>query len=293
MKKHVHHTTVLLTAAILALAGPLAAGAAQHGPISTLNEEITVVPERTVTPEQRRILSNAAAKVLRHIAAARRAIHDKNPKAALGELARVDDLIRIIKAARPVARVKDHIWVARNHLAYEDTTEVAADLIPIYSDLTEIEDLVPVRKARTHLDQARKNLEKGDRKAADKELAAVDREMIYTEIDLPLAETERQVKSARALLQKNRLQEADKALQTAEDGVEILAVAAEAPLNRARRSLWQASRQVVAREYDKARIELDRAATWLKRAARSTDARVRAEAGKLEKSLRELREKIR
>ncbi|HFQ90748.1 MAG TPA: hypothetical protein ENK27_11805, partial [Desulfobulbus sp.] len=74
MKKSVHHSIILAAASVLLAAGPLPGMAAQHGPISTLNEEITVVPEREVTPEQRRILSDAAARVLRHIASARGAI---------------------------------------------------------------------------------------------------------------------------------------------------------------------------------------------------------------------------
>ena len=292
MRHRGQHRIILAAAAILLSAAPLPTAAGQHGPISTLNEEVTVVPEREVTPEQRRILSNAAAKVLRHIAAARGAIHKKDGTSAAKELDRVDKLIQIIKASRPVAKIRDHIWVARQHLAYEDTTEVAADLIPIYADLTEIEDLVPAQKVKKHLDTAKQSLKMGDKKGAASALAAMDREMLYTEIDLPLAETEQQVQRARIALRANRLEEADKALRAAEDGVEILAIAAEAPLTRARRSLWQAGRQIVAREYDKARKELDRAGAWLARAARSGDAGIRTEAKKLEKSLHDLRKKL-
>ncbi len=228
---------VLLVAVVggLLVAGPVMAKEASKSSGSEVVEEVSVIPARIVIPEERQVLSRAAARIMRHLADARGAIHEKKPKAALEDLKKIDQQVKIIKSGRPVAVIKDHIWIAKKHLDYENTTEVAADLIPIYSDLESLEDFVPVEQARKHLANAEKHLNKGNKPAAKEELTAVDEMMTYTEVDLPLAETERQVALAAGFLKRNKLQDADKALKAAEDGVHVLSVGVEGPLVKTRK----------------------------------------------------------
>ena len=286
---------------IAVVAGLLAAGPAMaiepekkpaEEPLSDINQEITIIPARVVTPAQQEILSNAAASVLRHISAARGDIDAKKPEAAKEALQKVDRLIRIINAGRPMAKIKDHIWVAKKHLDYEDTQEVAADLIPIYADLSDIEDFMPVAQARKKLNKANENLKKGNKKTAKEELAAVDEALSYSEIDLPLAETERQVALAQKALDQGKLTDADRALKAAEDGVQFFAVGIEEPLGKAKKSYLQATENYTAGKYETAKADLKKAVAWIKRAGQSSDKKIRDEAAELEKSVKNLADKL-
>lgn len=286
---------------IAVVAGLLAAGPAiaieqekkpANAPISDINQEITIAPARVLTPAQQEILSNAAASVLRHISDARGDIHAKKPEAAKEALQKVDRLIQIIKAGRPVAKIKDHIWVAKKHLDYEDTKEVAADLIPIYAELSDIEDFVPVTQARKKLNKAKESLKKGNKKAAKEELAAVDKAITYSEMDLPLTETEHQVALAQKALDQNKLTDADKALKAAEDGVQFFSVGVEGPLVKAKRSYLQATKNYTVKKFEAAKADLKKAEAWIKRAGQSSNKKIRDGAAELEKSLKNLKNKL-
>jgi len=294
MKMKPAYTNKILLFAVVAVlaAGPVTAKEASKSSAPEIIEDISVIPARIVIPEERAVLARAAAGILRHIADARGAIYEKNPKAALENLKKIDKQVSIIKAGRPVAVIKDHVWVAKKHLDYENSTEVAADLIPIYADLTALEDFVPVEQATKHLDKAREHLKKGDRQAAKEELAAVDEAMTYTEVDLPLAETEHQVARAREFLARNKLQDADKALKAAEDGVQVLSIGVEGPLVMAQRSLQRARKNHVVQKDAAARSDLKNASAWIDRAEQSTDKGIREKAAELGASLKKLEQQL-
>ena len=166
----------------------------------TIHEEVTVKPVKTISPAEESIISSAATKVLRHIAKARGAIHEKDLDQAGKDLKQAHKLINIIKTSLPTTKVNDHIWVAKKHLDYESTEEVKSDLVPIYAALDEIEDIVPVKQAKKRLDEAKDNLDKGNKKAAKESLEAVDEALIYTEMDLPLASTEKHIIAAQGTM---------------------------------------------------------------------------------------------
>lgn len=284
MKKRVS----MLMASLLAIAiigiGPVMA--------QTIQEKVTITPGKTISAAEESAISSAAAKVLRHIATARGAIHDKDLEQAQADLKQAHKLIDIIKASLPTAKVKDHIWVARKHLDYKSTEDVIQDLIPIYAELDDIEDFVPVAQAKKHLDAAKKSLKKGDKKLAKESLRAADAALIYTEVDLPLASTEKHVIAAQRLLARDKPDKADEALQAAEDNVQFIAVASEAPINQAKKNLWQATKDYVAGKYAAAKADLEQARVYLKQAAQSSDEKIRKEARKLEKDVDALTGKV-
>ncbi len=119
----------------------------------TIQEKVTITPGKTISTADESAISSAAVKVLRHIATARGAIHDNDLEQAQADLKQARELIDIIKASLPTAKVKDHIWVAKEHLDYKSTEDVIPDLIPIYAELDNIEDLVPVEQAKKHRNQ--------------------------------------------------------------------------------------------------------------------------------------------
>ena len=273
-----------LLVAIVLGAGPALA--------KTIHEKVTVKPVKTISPAEESIISSAAAKVLRYIAKARGAIHDKDLEQAGKDLKKANKLIDIIKASLPTTKVKDHIWVAKKHLNYESTEDVKPDLVPIYAALDEIEDVVPVKQAKKHLDKAKESLDKGDKKTAKESLEAVDKALIYTEVDLPLASTEKHIIAAQGMLAQNKPDDANKELKAAEDGVLFISTVTEAPITLAKKSLWKATRDYAAGKYDAAGEELEKAGVYLKNATKSADKTTREEAGKLGDDIEALKAKV-
>jgi hypothetical protein len=276
-------------ALICALSGLVAAAPALA---QSVEGKVTASPARTLTPQEQQALSVAAARVVRHIADARGAIHDKDLAKAKEDLGKAKTLIEIIKETRPTTKITYHIQAAKKHLEYEDTDVVAADLIPVETELTNIEDLVPAKTAQQHLGKAQKHLSQGNKKGAKEELEAVEDALVYTEIGLPLAATDQQVSAALELLAQDKPEQADKALMIAEDGVVIISLAAETPLEHARVDLWQAGKKYAAEKYEAAKVDLKRAGEWIDQAMKSSDKAIHSEAKELKASLDELAGKL-
>ena len=257
-----------------------------------IEEEMSVKPVKTLSPEEQAVLSSAATKVLRHIVQARDYIHKKDLSSAVSELRQAHKLIDIIKASVPMVKVKDHIWVAKKHLSYENTEEVVPDIFPIYVSLDEIEDFIPVDKARAHIDKAKEHLKKGNKEGAQEELKLADEALIYTEIDLPLSSTEKHVNAAQDYLNKKDSEKADEALKAAEDGVRFISIYEYSPLTRAKRSLWKATKNYAAGEVDAARRELDKAKAYVQKVIEGSEGKMKTEAEKLLKEIETLRAKV-
>lgn len=258
----------------------------------SVHEEVTRTPTKTLSKAEESAISSAAVHVLRQIAKARGAIHDKNLDQAKKDLGKAMVLIQMIKVSLPTMKVKDHIWVAKKHLDYESTEEVLPDLAPIYDDLAEIEDIVPVSQAKKHIDNAKKALKKGDKESAKKSLQAANKALVYVEVDLPLSSTERHIISAETMLSKDKPHDADMQLKAAEDSVQFASVVLEAPLTKAKKSLWHAFKDYAARRSVATVADLNKAEGYLKKAAQSTDKKTREEAGKLEKDVKALKGKL-
>ena len=257
-----------------------------------LKETVTTSAGRSLSPTQEAELSRSAVRVMRYIAYARSDIAKKNTKAAKANVALAQMLIDDIRMNMPTTIVKDRIKIAKEHLKYESVEEVAADLIPIEASLTVIEDYVPVSVSKGHIRKAGKHLKKGDKKSASEELEAAEVALVYTEVDLPLSSTEGHINDALEALNKKKLSQADKALAEAEGGVIFLADVIEAPVTQAKHHIWQATKYYSAKEYGKARRELDKASVLLARAAKSSDDKTSKEASKLKSDVDSLGRKL-
>lgn len=253
-----------------------------------IHEKLSVVPGRTASPVEERIMSRSAAKVLRHIANARAAIHAKDLSQARTNLKQARTLLEIIRSARPTTKVIDHIWAAKKQLNYRTTREVGLNLIPIDAELTDIADVLPVEQARKHLGKARQYLKKGKKGSAGAELDEVQNALIYTEVDLPLSSTDQAVIAAEGLLAKNKPEEADKMLAVAEDNVQFMSVATKSPLAQSRRSITQAIRDYASGRYHTARVDLAAAGSWLAQAKNSVDQGTQKKLAEMEKSVQTL-----
>ena len=257
-----------------------------------IEEKLTVTPSRTITSSEEQAISSTALKVLRHIAQARADIHEKDVNHANAELRLSQTLIDIIKAALPTENVKDRIWVAKKHLSYEDTETIKQDLVPIYSSLDEIQDLVPVEKSRDHINNAMEYLKKGNKEGAKEELKLADESLLYSEVDLPLAYTERHITAALGFLERNDAKKADEALKLAENGVQFISIDINSPVAKAKKSLWQASRNFSTGELAAAKRDLKEAKIFLGKAVKVGEAETRAEAEKLVKDIEAVEGKV-
>lgn len=279
-KPKLNSVVLLATLGVMPAFVPLYAG--------TIQEQVSITPGKTITPQEEAVISSSGVKVLRHIAQARAYIHQKDAGAAQKELSQADKLLEIIHQAVPTTTIKDRIWVAKKHLEYEDTESVLPDLIPIYSSLDELMGIMPVKAARVQLDRARENLRAGDKSKARKALDETDAALQYTEIDLPLGTTQHLVAQARVYLGKKQLDDADSALKSAEDSVVFISVGIEQPLFAAKTALYQSVVDLEAGQKDLAKIDLQNAINFFEAAKQSADVTTRAAAGELLAEARQL-----
>lgn len=284
------YTLKPVTAAVLA--ATLSAGVILNTANAAVEEKVSVSPVKTITAQDEEVISSAATKVLRHIAQARADLKNKDADAAKAQLDKADTLLKIIKVAMPVNKVKDRIWVAKKHLEYEDSQEVIPDLVPIYSSLDELVDYMPVDQAKQHLDKAKEHLKKNDKQKAIEDLDATDAALVYTEIDLPLSITQQRVASAKADIAKGNLDQAGKTLKSAEESVSFMSVDVNEPLAVAKSSLWSAIRNYSAKAYDQTKADLENAVQYLQTAAQSADETTSREATKLVKEAKALEDKV-
>jgi hypothetical protein len=269
----------LTLAVALAGLGPVMLSA----PVSAdvIHEQVSVKPEKTISPQEESVISSAGAKVLRHIAQARADIHNKDIEGAKTALGQAEKLLDIIQASVPTTKIKDQIWVAKKHLEYEDTQEVLPDLIPIYTSLDELVDTMPVEAAKKHLDQAKEQLKSGDNGKASKALEATAAALQYTEIDLPLGTTQKLVSLAKTDLDKGNTEDAANTLKSAEDNVVFLSAAIEQPLFTAQALLWQMVLDLEAKNMDLAKADLKGAIGYLETASHSDNKSTRDAAGQI------------
>jgi hypothetical protein len=279
----------LVTGLSSALAAAPALAASKE---AIVHEQVTTNPLRRISPQEERILSSAAAKVVRHIAEAQSAIRNKETESAKSELQKAETLLNIIETALPTTEVKDRIWVAKQHLEYKDSEQVIPDLIPIYSSLDELVDFMPTKEAQAHLDKAKAHLQKGEKKSAKEELDATDEALVYTEIDLPFAGTRQLVGQALADVSKGDSQEAEKALQRAEDHVVFLSVGVDEPMVAAQSLIRAANQHYASGDKKVARSEIHQAISFLEAAAKSQDKVTRTEAGEVLNEAKALEGKI-
>jgi len=269
----------LTFAVMMAGLGPVMLSA----PVSAdaIQEQVSVNPEKTISPQEEAVISSAGAKVLRHIAQARADIHNKDIEGAKSALGQADKLLDIIQASVPTTKIKDQIWVAKKHLEYEDTQEVLPDLIPIYASLDELVNTMPVDAAKKNLDQAKEQLKSGDNGKAGKALEATAAALQYTEVDLPLGTTRQLVSRAKTALDKGNTEDAAKALKSAEDNVVFLSAAIEQPLFTAKALIWQTVLDLDSANMDLAKADLKGAIGYLEIASHSDNKSTRDAAGQI------------
>lgn len=240
------------------------------------NDRLSPQLQQSLTPDEEFTMAFTAARAQRYLASARGYIVQKNIPGAERELGRALTLIDEMKSQLPGAKVQELISTARTHLTYEDPKKVIQDLDSIVASAAEIRQPSVAKAVTQHLDRARALMEKGDKKA-DQELAAAADVLMDMRVARPLALIEKQVLAAEGELATRQPKDADRSLQTAEDGLRVIAVQVDTPVFQTKMSLWRASVNYAAGGWEAAKADLERASALSDQALKSATAESRTE----------------
>ncbi len=212
-----------------------------------ISSEVNVSSQVKLTPKEKRALSYAAIRILKHVHQARVDIRYQDEKDALRHSEKALKLVKIVENALPTYNVNAKI--KSGNISYEDEDNVKPTLVPIYMELDEVTSLLlPVRRAKLE---------------ATASQAAGTTSLQYTNVMLDINETEYQLGLAVALLKKNNAAEANNALRAIQEGVVFEYDEIDVPLLKARWNLIDASRAYARKDYDSAKRSLERAAAAL------------------------------
>jgi len=184
--------------------------------IPAIQEKVDIHAEPQLTRKERRVVADAAARVVDHLSWARDALDFGKTKVAQRNLDQAKRLIHILRSALPTTRIRDRIQSARSKLSYQDTEVISQDLVPVAEELSVVEELVPATRERAHLKSAREHLARHERKAAEADLKAIDESEGFAELELDLAGTQRNIQRALADLRHGDVAAARKAMKASE-----------------------------------------------------------------------------
>ncbi len=212
-----------------------------------ITSDVSVSSGKSLTPKERRALSYAAIRILKHVHQARVDIRYEDEKDALRHTEKALKLVNIVETALPSYKVATNI--KSGDLTYEDEESVKPTLIPIYMELDEVTSLLlPVRRAKLE--------------AADSQSGGTT-SVQYTNVMLDVNEAKYQLEQAAALLKKKDTAQANTALKAIQEGVIFEYDEIDVPLLKARWNLIDASRSYARKDYEAAKRSLERAASAL------------------------------
>jgi cellobiose-specific phosphotransferase system component IIA len=217
-----------------------------------ITSDVKVMTKAKLSNKEKRALSQAAGRLLKHVHQARLSIKRKDDAQAVANIEKALQLAQIIENAAPHYEVTASIKAG--NITYQDNEQVKQLLIPIYAELDEVTScLAPVRKA------------KKEAAAAQSETPSPVGEMDlqYTSVVLDVGEAKYTLENALSALQKNDPDRADKALASIQEDVIFEYDELDLPLTKARWHLMEAVRHATDKEYKEAKQSLEKSATAL------------------------------
>jgi hypothetical protein len=171
-------------------------------------------PVASLPEAHRHLLSDAAARAVDHVRAARRLVAERKSYDARKELAQASTLLAQARAASPATRVAQEITALRIRLQ-DPTVEVpAAAFDALFAAIDDAGDREGFAATRRYVERAR--YFRRDGVAADAELVSAMARIPHGEIDGPLAGAAAQVQMAAIELYAGQLETADRVLERAE-----------------------------------------------------------------------------
>lgn len=262
----------------VALLLALSAGATLAAP--RITAQVDTKAEATLNAAERRAVSVAAGRLLRHTYAARVALKAKDKKQAGEEIAQAQKLSAIIEQAVPSYTVKSHI--AAGDLSYEDEDTLKPTVIPIFDELDKVSLMAPLRQAKAEQDKAAKVA--GELPA---EAVAAD-ELREVRVTLDLGLTTGGLELARARLDKDDLGGAEAALKAVMGSLDFRLLEVDLPLDRARENLMLAKTDIEAGDTAGAEVVLAEAGRQLEGYAEGASEADKAEIKGLRKEMKDL-----
>lgn len=243
---------LLRSFAVLSL---LCLSALMNCPVSA-QERITydakVTSKSQLTGKEKRAISYAAVRILKHVNQARVDIKYRDDKDALRNTEQAMKLVTIIKAALPEYQVVSSIKAGS--VSYTEEEKAKQWLVPIYGELDEMSSVIlPIKRAKK---------ESAYRDSPDSTFTG-DLSLKYSQVVLDLRDAKYYLEDAETLLRKNQPEEAERALAFVQEGVIFEYDEADLPLLRARSLLMDGARRCSNKDYEGTRKALGKAASAL------------------------------
>lgn len=247
-----------------------------------ITSDIKVMTKAKLSNKEKRALSQAAGRLLKHVHQARLSIKRKDDAQAVAHVEKALKLAQIIENAAPNYEI--NATIKSGNISYQENEQVKQLLIPVYAELDEVtSSLAPVRKAKKEAATSQ----------SETPSPAGEMDLQYTSVVLDVGEAKYTLENALSALQKNDSDRADKALASIQEDVIFEYDELDLPLVKARWHLMEAVRHAADKEYKEAKQSLEKSAVALEsytgrmgedasKKARSLAEDIKASAGKIE-----------
>ena len=111
-----------------------------------ITADVQVTPQGQLSEEERRALSLAAGRLLKHVHQARQAINQQQAQQAMGHIDKGLTLVQIIESAVPTYQVTARIQAGNT--VYEEKDQVKQLMVPIYTELEKVTLMAPLMAAK-------------------------------------------------------------------------------------------------------------------------------------------------
>ena len=242
-----------------------------------IGAKVTAIPEATLTAEERKAVSHAAAGILRHVIAARNAIARGDKEIAVAHVEKGLRLCRIIEKALPTFTVRSSI--SAGDTKYDDVHNVKPLIVPIYDGF----------EGLSFLDNVVETRNRTARQSTPSAAPVVpDVAFYYSGASLNVAMARGDLEKARGALIAGDLDGARRAIAEVADAVIFRVDVVRLPLVSARENLLVARSEVRAGRFTQARASLDAAAANLDRYAGAIGASAGREPRQMSAQIRSL-----
>jgi hypothetical protein len=240
-----------------------------------ITSSVDVKSKAKLNGAERRSISLAGSRILRHVDQARDAIAKNDKAAALENVDKGLTLVGIIEKAAPMYRVK--VDIKAGDQVYHDEDNVRPYYVWLYDELDKVDLVGPLVRARS---------ERAKKKPPGEVVKSTDLEFTAIKLDLALARSA--METAKKDLNEGKLQEAGAALRTIQTGVIFEFDAVDLPLTRAADNLKLAEYALSDGYTNEAEAALRSASAALKEYEKGAGEAHSKEAQKLHKEIDQL-----
>ena len=263
-----------------------------------ITADVQVTPQGQLSEEERRALSLAAGRLLKHVHQARQVINQQQSQQAMSHTDKGLTLVQIIESAVPTYQVTARIQAGTT--VYEEKEQVKQLVVPIYTELEKVTLMAPLMAAKQEAAKhGRANHESMSGKPSQQSPAeqssqpsraamtpvVAEVELHHTHIMFDVSAANEHLQAAKQALNNDKYKAADGALAAVQRGVNFAYVEVELPLLRARENLMLAKSQVQAGQVQDARMTLEAAAQALEQYAQRADKARASQVQNLQKEI--------